>query len=123
MKKYGVLVFAAVVGISAATLLWAGKNDACHTDPQAKIDSRVEHMSKKLKLSDEQKTKVKDILAAQAPKMNETHQQMSELRDSTHKEIEAVLTPEQKQKFDKMWGKGGKKDCCGGKECPMMKKK
>lgn len=120
MKKYGILVFAAAVGISAATYLWAGKNDACHTDPQAKVDARVEHMSKKLKLSDEQKAKVKDILAAQSPKMEETHQQMSELRESTHKEIEAVLTPEQKQKFTKM-GKGGKKDCCGGKECPMKK--
>ncbi len=120
MKKNILMVSIAVLGLSAATFLWAGKNDACHVDPGAKVDARVEHMSKKLKLTDDQKAKVKQILTAQSPKMDEAHQQMMEANQNAGKEIEAVLTPEQKQKFEKM-NKKGKGACCGGKECPMGK--
>ncbi len=110
----------AVLGLSAASRVWAGKDDACHTAPGMKADARVDHMAKKLKLSDEQKAKVSEILSAKSSKMDETHQQMMELKEGTNKEIEALLTPEQKEKFAKMT-KGGKKDCCGGKECKMKK--
>jgi len=66
----------------------------------------LEHLSKDLSLTDEQKTKVQPIIDQVKPQMKAIHeeamQKMHALMESTGAQIRPLLTPEQQVKFDAM---------------------
>ena len=80
------------------------------------VDQQLARLSKKLKLSDEQKPQVKAILQDQHDQMQqlwqnssgsrqENVQKMHEIHDSASSKIRAVLTDDQKTKYDKLEAK------------------
>lgn len=92
------------------------------------FERRVQHLDKALKLTDDQKTKIKAIYKNTKDQMQALNKdesltrkdfraKMQEIMKSTHAQVRTVLTPDQQAKFDKMGepkggpGKhGGKKD-------------
>jgi hypothetical protein len=76
-------------------------------DPDAQLD----HLSKDLKLTDDQKAKIKPILEDQAKKLQALHQNSSlapedmhakfhEIRQNTVKQIRPLLNADQQKKYD-----------------------
>lgn len=74
--------------------------------PERRHGRMAEMMGRKLKLSPEQKEKLREILKAKREKMramrSEMEPKLDELRQSTRLEIRAILTPEQQEKFDRL---------------------
>lgn len=77
------------------------------------VDEQLKHLSKKLKLSDEQKPQVKAILQDQHDQMQqlwqnssgsrqENVQKMHEIHENASSKIRALLTDDQKTKYDKL---------------------
>jgi Spy/CpxP family protein refolding chaperone len=78
----------------------------------------LQQLSEKLNLTEEQKTAIKPILAAEANEIKTVHQDASlsneqkqaktkEIRDSSREKINALLTPEQQKIFAEMKGQPG----------------
>jgi periplasmic protein CpxP/Spy len=78
-------------------------------DPQAHLD----HMSRMLNLTDDQKAKIKPILEDSTKQMQQLrqdtslseqdrHAKMRSIKENTHTQIRQVLTPEQQAKMDEM---------------------
>jgi periplasmic protein CpxP/Spy len=78
-----------------------------HHGPHA---NRLEWLSKELNLTEEQKAKVKPILEDQEKQMHaihednslsqeQRHEKMMQLHETTHSQINAILTPDQQKKF------------------------
>ena len=72
--------------------------------------SHLEWLSKELNLTDEQKAQVKPILDEQSKQMRATqedtsltqeqkHEKMKQIHQTTHSQINGILTPEQQKKF------------------------
>lgn len=72
--------------------------------------SRLESLSKELNLTDEQKAKVKPILEDEGKQMKavredsslsqeQKHDKAKQIHETTHSQINDLLTPEQQQKF------------------------
>ena len=77
---------------------WAGGGGHGYThDPKSKL----ERMTKKLDLTQEQQDKILPILEDKHQKMEALHNQMKEMRQNAISQIEAQLTPEQQEKFQK----------------------
>lgn len=86
---------ALVFGIAAA---WAdGGGHGYKHDPKSKI----ERMTKKLDLTQEQQDKILPILQDKHEKMEALHNQMKEVRQNAMSQVEAQLTPEQQEKYRK----------------------
>jgi Spy/CpxP family protein refolding chaperone len=86
---------AMVLGVGAA---WAGGDGHGYKhDPKSKL----ERMTKKLDLTQEQQDKILPILEDKHQKMEALHNQMKEMRQNAMSQIEAQLTPEQQEKFRK----------------------
>ena len=77
---------------------------------QERTHDRLEWLSKELNLSDEQKEKLKPILQDEAKQMRTVHEDSSltpdqkrdkirQIRKTFRPQIQAVLTPEQQEKF------------------------
>ena len=74
------------------------------------VEQRLDRMTEQLKLTDEQKPKVKAVLEDGSKKMQdvrsappeERREKMQGIRDEEDKKIKAILTPEQTEKWDKM---------------------
>jgi periplasmic protein CpxP/Spy len=77
------------------------------------VDDQLQHLSKKLKLTDEQKPKVKEILQDQRDQMQqlmqdssgdrtEKGQKMREIHQNASSKIRALLTDDQKARYDKL---------------------
>ena len=66
----------------------------------------LEHLSKDLNLTDDQKAKVQPIIDQTKPQMEAIHKEamekMQALMESTGAQIRPLLTPEQQTKFDAM---------------------
>ncbi len=96
--------------------------------PMPSVDDQVQHLTKKLKLSDEQQTKVKPILEDQRKQMDQLREdsslsrqdkfsKMQAIRQDSDTQIKSVLNEDQQKNFDKMraeqqdrmknWHKGG----------------
>jgi Spy/CpxP family protein refolding chaperone len=116
MTKVSLIAALALGGLLAgATVSFAqdnGTNNPPHRGRPGMmgIDQRVEHMAKQLNLTDAQKPKVKAILEASEKKMQELHAdtslsqedrrtKMRAIMEDQHKDIKAILTPEQAEKF------------------------
>lgn len=76
------------------------------------VDTQVQRLSKKLKLTDEQKPQVKTILEEQRDQMQKEMQEssgdrgakrdkMREIHENSSSKIRALLTDDQKAKYDK----------------------
>ena len=96
--------------------------------PMMSVDDQVKHLTKKLKLSDEQQTKLKPILEDQRKQMGQLREdssmsrqdkfsKMQEIRQNSDTQIKSVLNEDQQKNFDKMraeqqdrmkqWHRGG----------------
>ena len=75
-------------------------------------DDQLAHMTKRYKLTADQQSQIKPILDAQQQSMMQMHSdtsmsredkmaKMQSMRQDSTQKIEAILTPEQKTKFDK----------------------
>ena len=91
----GLLGSSLIIGVGAA---WAGGDGHGYKhDPQ----SRLERMTKKLDLTQEQQNKILPILQEKHQKMEALHNQMKEVRQNAIAQVEAQLTPEQQEKYRK----------------------
>ncbi len=91
----GLFGCALIVGAGAT---WAGGGGHGHKhDPKSKL----EHLTKKLDLTQAQQDKILPILQDKHQKMEALHTQMKDLRQHAMSQVEAELTPEQKEKFQK----------------------
>ena len=74
--------------------------------PHQMMENPLEHLSKDLNLTDEQKTKVQPIIDQAKPQIAAIHKEAMEkmhaLLESATAQIRPLLTPEQQQKFDAM---------------------
>ena len=111
MKKT-LLFIALVLGVSnisfaQATNAAATKNNAATTHTmEQKVDKRVERMTKALNLTAQQQASIKQILmqtgnTLQTAKQSHDKVQGKSAMASAEQQIEAVLNPEQKLKFEK----------------------
>ncbi len=107
-----------------ASPAWSGdgKGHYRHT-PAEKLDK----LTKRLKLTDDQRANILPILEDKQQRLEALHQEMKEVRQRAVSQIEAQLTPEQQEKFQKARekrqekmkqyresrGKKGKKDLRG----------
>lgn len=77
---------------------------------QGQHGNRLDWLSEELNLTDEQKAKVKPILEAQGKQMHairddsslsqdQKHEKMMQLHETTHSQINGILTPDQQKKF------------------------
>jgi periplasmic protein CpxP/Spy len=80
--------------------------------PEAMLD----HMSKELNLTDDQKTKIKPILEEQSKQMQDARQstsdqdpraKMKQIHENTMSQIRPILTSDQQKKFDEMMSRRG----------------
>jgi periplasmic protein CpxP/Spy len=80
---------------------------------QDNAESKLQQMSQELNLTDEQKTKLKPILQDEGEQLRalksdtsvatqEKFQKAKEIRASHKQQIDAILTPDQKQKWQQM---------------------
>ena len=80
---------------------------------QGQHASRLEWLSKELNLSEDQKTKLKPILADEGKQMQavkedtslsqeQKHEKMKQIHETTSTQINDILTPEQQKKFAEM---------------------
>lgn len=60
----------------------------------------MQRISKHLELNESQQEQLKSIFEAKKPQMEAIREQMKALREDTNKQIEAILTEEQKEKFE-----------------------
>jgi Spy/CpxP family protein refolding chaperone len=116
-----------VVLVTGLLLAWQ-TNAAPQTPPQgreamgatANPDAHLQILSEKLNLTEDQKEKVKPILQDQAQQMKAIHDDPSltpeqkaakkkAIHETTHDQINAVLTPEQQAKFKQMKQEGMEK--------------
>jgi Spy/CpxP family protein refolding chaperone len=74
--------------------------------PDHMMGNPLEHLSKDLNLTDEQKAKVQPIIDQTKPQIEAIHKEAMEkmraIMESTGAQIRPLLTPEQQQKFDAM---------------------
>ncbi len=77
------------------------------------VDEQLQHLTKKLNLSDDQQTKVKAVLEDQHTKMEALHNdsttaredkfgKMRDIRQNSDTQIKAILNEDQQKKFDKI---------------------
>ena len=74
--------------------------------PHQVMENPLEHLSKELNLTDDQKAKVQPIIDQTKPQLAAIHKEAMEkmhaLMESTGAQIRPLLTPEQQQKYDAM---------------------
>ena len=115
--KFGTLCFAVLLFFACSMTVRA--QDAGTSKAQAQTEAgphqgqhagHLEWLSKELNLTDEQKEKVKPILDEQSKQMRATqedtsltqeqkHEKMKQIHQTTHSQINGILTPEQQKKF------------------------
>jgi Spy/CpxP family protein refolding chaperone len=108
-----IITITAAAAMSLATLVYlqAKEPDAHgpkheHAGPHQMMGNPLEHLSKDLNLTDDQKTKVQPIIDQAKPQIaairREAMEKMHALLENAGAQIRPLLTPEQQQKFDAM---------------------
>lgn len=83
-------------------------------------DGMLEHMSKELNLTDDQKTKIKPILEDQSKQMQDVRQntsaseqdrraKMKQIHENTMSQLRPILTSDQQKKLDEMMSHRGER--------------
>jgi len=116
-----------LVVLAACLLLTGQTNAAPQTPPQAheamgasSPEAHLQMLSEKLNLTEDQKAKLKPVLQDQAQQMKAVRDDTSltpeqkaakkkAIHETTHDQINAVLTPEQQEKFKEMKNEGMEK--------------
>ena len=110
-RKIITLTAAAALSLAGLVYLQAkepGEHGPKHDGPgpHHMMGNPLEHLSKDLNLSDDQKTKVQPIIDQTRPQIAAIHKEAMEkmhaLLESAGAQIRPLLTPEQQQKFDAM---------------------
>jgi Spy/CpxP family protein refolding chaperone len=114
--KFGTLGFAVLVFLASFVTTRAQDAETQESKAQAQTEAgphhgqQLERLSKELNLTDEQKEKVKPILDEQTKQMRATQDdtslsqeqkrdKMKQIHQTTHSQINEILTPEQQKKF------------------------
>ena len=97
MKKF--LTALLLIAISSASFAGNDNNQNSHYEKRSP-EKIVAKMDKKLDLSDEQAKQITAILNGSQKEMQAYHEKLQQLRKDTDAKISAVLTDEQRQKFD-----------------------
>ena len=117
--KFGPLCFAVPLFFAYSVATGAQDAGTQEPKPQAQTESgphhgqranQLERLSKELNLTDEQKEKVEPILDEQTKQMHATQEdaslnqeqkrdKMKQIHQTTHSQINDILTPEQQKKF------------------------
>ena len=108
-----IITLSTAVGLALAGLVYLqakepGEHGPKHDGPgpHHMMGNPLEHLSKDLNLSDDQKTKVQPIIDQTRPQIAAIHKEAMEkmhaLLESAGAQIRPLLTPEQQQKFDAM---------------------
>lgn len=90
---------------------WIGRpglHDPPHHGFRGHVRERIaEHMADELDLSASQREELEVVLERQearlAEAMAETRPRLQEMLEETHREILAILTPEQRERFEESW--------------------
>jgi Spy/CpxP family protein refolding chaperone len=97
------------MGLAVASLVYLQAKEPGEHGPQAEhhiMGNPLEHLSKDLNLTDDQKTKVQPIIDQTKPQMAAIHREAMEkmhaLMENAGNQIRPLLTPEQQVKFDAM---------------------
>jgi Spy/CpxP family protein refolding chaperone len=108
-RKIIALAAAATLSLASLVYLQAKEPAPKHEHgpgPHHEMGNPLEHLSKDLNLTDEQKTKVQPIIDQTKPQLAAIHKEAMEkmhaLMESTGAQIRPLLTPEQQKKFDAM---------------------
>ena len=110
-RKIITLTAAATLSLAGLVYLQAkepGEHGPKHDGPgpHHMMGNPLEHLSKDLNLTDDQKTKVQPIIDQTRPQIAAIHKEAMEkmhaLLESAGAQIRPLLTPEQQQKFDAM---------------------
>lgn len=100
MKKFTLLTVLALLGFGSMSAQRGDKR------PQMSVEQRVEKLKKELNLTDDQVKQVTTLYTDFQKKMQSAEkgnrEQMRAERDKLNKQVEAVLTDEQKKSFKKM---------------------
>ena len=114
--KFGLACFAVLLFFGYSLAARAQDTGTQQTTSQAQAQgamhhgSRLEWLSKELNLTDDQKAKVKPILADEGKQMQaakedtslsqeQKHDKMKQIHETTNSQINDILTPEQQKKF------------------------
>ena len=102
---------AAAVSLGGLALLQArehGEHKHAHHGPKMhhKMGNPLEHLSKDLELTDDQKARVQPIIDQAKPQIEAIHKEAMEkthaIMENTAAQIRPLLTPQQQQKYDAM---------------------
>jgi Spy/CpxP family protein refolding chaperone len=116
MTKVSLIAALALGGLLASTTVSLAQDNATNNPARRGrpgmmgVEPRLEHLTKELSLTDAQKPKVKAILEASQKKLQELRAdtslsqedrrtKMRTIMEDQNKEIKALLTPEQLEKF------------------------
>ena len=108
-----IITLSTAVGLALAGLVYLQAKEPGEHGPQHDgpgpyhmMGNPLEHLSKDLNLTDDQKTKVQPIIDQTKPQIAAIHKEAMEkmhaLLESAGAQIRPLLTPEQQQKFDAM---------------------
>jgi periplasmic protein CpxP/Spy len=105
-----IITLATTLGLALASLVYLQAEQPAkheHAGPHhVMMGNPLEHLSKDLNLTDDQKAKVQPIIDQVKPQMKAIHeeamQKMHALLESTGAQIRPLLTPEQQVKLDAM---------------------
>ena len=121
MKKLSLIAALALGGLLACTTVTMAQDAGAKKGKRGfSAEQRLERMSTELKLTDEQKPKVKAVLEETGKQyqglrdlpQDERRTKMQSIREEENKKLKAILTPDQMEKYTKMqeeMKKGGRK--------------
>lgn len=98
MKK---LIMAMLIATFAVQTMSAQGPRRQRMTPEQRTEWNIQRLDKKLSLTDEQKTKIRDIYT-EFNKQKPTQEQFRESMEKLRTDIKAVLTPDQQKQYDEM---------------------
>ncbi len=98
MKK---LIMAMLIATFAVQTMSAQGPRRQRMTPEQRTEWNIQRLDKKLSLTDEQKTKIRDIYT-EFNKQKPTREQFRESMEKLRTDIKAVLTPDQQKQYDEM---------------------
>lgn len=98
MKK---LIMAMLIAVFAGQSVSAQNNMRQRMSPEQRMEMRIDRLDKKLSLTDEQKTKIRELYT-DFDKQQVSREQRKEAMEKLNTNIKAVLTADQQKLYDEM---------------------